>query len=83
MSGDRMSANSKLGVSRRELLAFGAYGLTGAALSSLVTGSADAKAPQCGVKQLIVKFVTLALRRLQPSSKFPFPFNTFQVGDHD
>ncbi|HAY83148.1 MAG TPA: DUF1501 domain-containing protein [Planctomycetaceae bacterium] len=41
-----MSANSKLGVSRRELLAFGAYGLTGAALSSLVAGSADAKSPQ-------------------------------------
>jgi hypothetical protein len=34
-------SDSKLEFSRRELLGFGAYGLTGAALSSLVSGSAN------------------------------------------
>ena len=39
------SGLKKLGVSRRELLSFGSYGLTGAALSSLVSASEKNKAP--------------------------------------
>ena len=44
-SDNPVSGDKKLAVSRRELLSFGAYGLTGAALSSLVSASDKGKPP--------------------------------------